>query len=89
MYYNKKERSERMLNIMRTFSFEIDGTRIAAVTKTIRDIMMNNLGISEASIKHYLVEMAEDGIIRKGNVCEYVIPHDEYASLAEEEAAQA
>ena len=88
MYYSKRESAAIMLKIMRNFSFEIDGMRIAAVTKSVRDIMIRNLGVSDDSIKHYLVSMADDGLIRKGGMCEYIIPHEGFSSLAEEEAAQ-
>lgn len=88
MYYSKRESAAMMLNIMRNFSFEIDDKRIAVVTKSVRDIMINNLGVSDASIKYYLLDMIDRGIIRKGGMCEYIIPHDGYTSLVEEEAAQ-
>lgn len=88
MYYSKRERYELMLRIMRAFSFEIGGVRIAAVTKSVREVMTDNLGVSDSSIQHYLVEMVDDGVIRKGYSCEYIVPHDGFSSMAEEDGAR-
>lgn len=88
MYYSKRERYGLMLNIMKAFSFDIDGTRVAVVTKSVRDIMTGNLGVSDASVNHYLAEMSDDGVIRKKCMCEYIIPHEGFSSLAEEEDAR-
>lgn len=74
VYYKKTERENLMLNLMRRYSTQMEEGTVAIITPTVVSIIAENMGLAVSSVKHYLSDMCQDGVIVRLRLHEYLLP---------------